>query len=434
MYVYRLQLKNFRGFAEAALDLHKGFNVLIGDNQSGKTAILDALSIAISCFFQGFRTGRSLGIAGTDVRLLAHQQDGYIEMPRQYPVHIACNGELDGAPIAWQRHRDSGERRTDRALTDLGHVGRRMDRRMQDGEAFDLPVIAYFGTERVARERQTRSSTPEGIKDRSLAYKDCLERDSNFRLIRSWIKSRTLADDQKARRGLRPNAEPQLGAIERTICRCVPGAKQFFFDHEFEDLAIVFEDGRRLPWTMLSDGVISLATLAMDISWRAAILNPHLRSEAPERSTGVVLIDELDLGLHPNWQRRVVELLRSAFPRLQFVATTHSPFIVQALRAGELHNLSRQTGAPYADRSIEDIAESTMGVPLPQHSERYQRMMAAAEEYFRILKAGKPTDEQEAARLKARLDALSMPFSDDPAYQAFLKVEREASGYGESRS
>lgn len=433
MYLKHLEIKNFRGFSEFSLPLLRHVNVLIGDNQAGKTSILDALSIAISCIFQGLRTGHSEGINLADVHRIAYLRNGTIEMPEQYPVELKCQGELDGKPIGWTRRLKGKERRTTRALTELGAAGARYDQAIQAGQTVDLPVIAYFGTERVARERKTRKTTPESIKDRSLGYKDCLERDSNFRLIRGWIKSRTLAATQKAQRGLPGDEAPRLRALERAVCRCVPDASQFFFDHEFNDLAIVFTDQRRLPWSMLSDGVRSLATLAMDVAWRTLVLNPHLGEESPQRSSGVVLIDEVDLALHPNWQRRVISDLREAFPRLQFVATTHSPFIVQALRPGELINLSRPQEAPYADKSIEDIAEQTMGVPLPQHSERYQRMMKAAEDYFRLLRAARPTDRAALAALKARLDELSLPFSDDPAYQALLKVEREAAGLGRER-
>ena len=91
---------------------------------------------------------------------------------------------------------------------------------------------------------------------------------------------------------------------------------------------MVFQDDRRLPWMMLSDGMRSVIALAMDIAWRAVVLNPQLGAKAPEQATGIVLIDELDLALHPVWQRRIVGDLSRAFPSIQFIATTHSPQII----------------------------------------------------------------------------------------------------------
>ncbi|MFY0567387.1 AAA family ATPase [Archangium lansingense] len=96
---------------------------------------------------------------------------------------------------------------------------------------------------------------------------------------------------------------------------------------------------RQLPFEMLSDGVRNMLAMVGDIAYRTATLNPHLRELAPSNTPGIVLIDELDLHLHPLWQREVVDDLRSVFPAIQFVATSHSPFIIQSLRRNELINL-----------------------------------------------------------------------------------------------
>jgi predicted ATP-binding protein involved in virulence len=139
---------------------------------------------------------------------------------------------------------------------------------------------------------------------------------------------------------------------------------------------------------------------------------------------GVVLIDELELHLHPKWQREVRSKLRNTFPNIQFIATTHSPFVIQSLEPGELINLDPEEFADYADQSIEDIAENVMGVEMPQKSERYREMMAAAEEYFRLIRDPQ-ADPGTAQDRELRLQELSVPFSDDPAFQALLKLERE---------
>src|SRR5580704_3859906 len=91
------------------------------------------------------------------------------------------------------------------------------------------------------------------------------------------------------------------------------------------------------------------------------------------------LIDEVDLHLHPSWQRRVIDDLRRAFPEIQFFATTHSPVIVQSLRAGELIDLDGDPGE-YEQRSVEDILEATMKVPDVQRSKRWHDMREAAAE------------------------------------------------------
>ena len=185
---------------------------------------------------------------------------------------------------------------------------------------------------------------------------------------------------------------------------------------------LVDKAGVTLDLSQLSDGERSFLAMICDLGRRLALANPRL--DNPLNGAGVVLIDELELHLHPKWQREVSEKLRKTFPNIQFIATTHSPFVIQALRPGELINLDPKEFVEYADKSVEDIAENVMGVGLPQKSERYLKMMAAAEKYFRLLRAP-GENAAELAAAEQSLNELSMPFSDDPAFQALLKLERE---------
>ncbi|ETW94960.1 MAG: hypothetical protein ETSY2_48875 [Candidatus Entotheonella gemina] len=172
-----------------------------------------------------------------------------------------------------------------------------------------------------------------------------------------------------------------------------------------------------------------MIAMVADIAYRMARLNPHLGPEVTRKTPGIVLIDELDLHLHPKWQRSVVNALKRTFPRVQFVATTHSPFIIQSLQPGELIHLGHEQISEYADQSIEDIAEDVMGVRMPQKSQRYIQMMDVATEYYKLLDEGKSarTDE-ELKIIKDRLDELLIPYSNNPAYQAYLKLHRAATG------
>jgi predicted ATP-binding protein involved in virulence len=133
----------------------------------------------------------------------------------------------------------------------------------------------------------------------------------------------------------------------------------------------------------------------------------------------------------------VVGDLKRAFPKVQFIATTHSPFIIQSLEPGELIKLDAESDEELAranasvGKSLEDIAESAMDVEVPSRSERFQAMVRTAEEYFRLLHEGGKAPPEELAQAKARLDELSERFSDDPAWVALLRAEREAAGLGE---
>jgi len=134
------------------------------------------------------------------------------------------------------------------------------------------------------------------------------------------------------------------------------------------------------------------------------------------------------LHLHPQWQRTVVEGLRSAFPNLQFICSTHSLFLIQSQRTGNLIRLDNvgdeeRPAEAFHQKSIEDIAEEVQGVEMPQKSQRYLDMMTAAEAYYGLLRQ-QTASPAELEELKLRLDELAVPFSDDPAFQALLKQQR----------
>jgi predicted ATP-binding protein involved in virulence len=145
----------------------------------------------------------------------------------------------------------------------------------------------------------------------------------------------------------------------------------------------------------------------------------------------------------------VISDLKKAFPKIQFIATTHSPFILQSLDPGEVIDLNKMNGksninidndianpppeGEYSNKSIEDIVEDVMGIEVPQRSRRYNEMYSAAKEYFQVLQEAENVSPDKKEELKRRLDELSSPFSDNPAYHAFLEMERMAAGMGKSK-
>ena len=195
----------------------------------------------------------------------------------------------------------------------------------------------------------------------------------------------------------------------------------------------------------LSDGYCNTLAMVADIAHRAARLNPQLMDQAATETPGIVLIDEVDLHLHPKWQRTVLNDLRKTFPKIQFIASTHSPFIIQSLKPGEVIDLNSKLPTdteaetaspaprePFSDQSIEDIVEGVMGVKMPSRSQRLQQMSEAAKKYYNLLQQAGNASEEEKEKLKQELDELSAPFSENVAYHAFLEMERHAAGLGKS--
>lgn len=426
MKIRQLEVSNFRGFESRTFELSEQFTVIIGDNATGKTAILDALAVGVGSLFLGFDEERSRSIREDDVRRVRYELGQTITLEPQYPVSVCCQGIVAGHDITWLRSLNQGGGRTTRQqATQIDNISQTLQKKVRQGEDVLLPLIVYYGTGRLWLQKKEKYVKPVKPGSRTLGYVDCLDAASNQKLLLRWLKTKEIEALQRG------ESMRVLDAVKAAIAKCMEDWQSVTYDIGKDELLATSVDGRTLPFRMLSDGVRNMLAMVADIAYRTALLNPQLEQQAVSETPGIVLIDEIDLHLHPKWQRRVVEDLRQTFPAIQFIATTHSPFIIQSLRDGELINLDNPLEAEeYENKSIEDITEYVMGVEEPQRSDRYQKMMEAAEEYYRVLQDAKGASPERIQELKIKLDRLVEPFSDNVAYHAFLKMEREAAGLG----
>jgi len=448
MKINHIQLNNFRKFQNQEFDLSENFTVFIGDNGTGKTALLDALAIGIGTLFLGFNDVDSRNIKDDEIYRISYIKDQITTIEPQYPVRISCEASinnnytnlltdltLDIFPnsynINWARELKEGSKTTTRnEAGNLIKFAKKMQGKVSQGEDIILPLIAYYSTGRLWLQKKERSVKTLKPSSRIMGYKNCLDAESNQKLMLSWFKTMELAELQQK--------EPirVLKSVKQAISNCVDERNSIQYDLLKDDLIITSKQGKFLPFRMLSDGVRNMLAMVADIAYRAAVLNPHLGDQSARETPGIVLIDEIDLHLHPKWQRKVVNDLRKTFPKIQFIATTHSPFIIQSLKDGELINLDNldhpQEVEEYKNKSIEDIGEYIMGIENIQRSERYQEMMRVAQEYYHLLEESKNADQERIKPLKQKLDELIEPYSDEVAYYAFLKMKREASRLGEN--
>jgi predicted ATP-binding protein involved in virulence len=148
-------------------------------------------------------------------------------------------------------------------------------------------------------------------------------------------------------------------------------------------------------------------------------LNSHLGDEAISNSKGVVLIDEIDQHLHPRWQRRIVGDLKRVFPNIQFIATTHSPFIVQSLDIDEVISLGIQNEISPNKLSIEEIARYFMGVE-SVYSAESQTAENQSTKYLELLEK---VDKNNFQAIENQLLEIETHISD-PAMRAFLQMQK----------
>jgi len=427
MRIKKLELHNFRCFENYELELTKRFTLLIGDNGSGKTAILDALAVAMGALLldiPDIKLADKRYISSDDMRNSFQLMGQTPTKEKEGRTNVNAIGIINNENINWARYKDNKGTGRQFAKEIINIAEKLINERTNPSTLF--PVIAYYGTGRLWRQLSETEKKIQSPASRLAGYQDCLNIASDQKILFRWFKTQELIALQTQER------IHILEAVREAIINMIPDAQKVFWDMKQDELVIetvIQEKLHSMPFHLLSDGYRNMVGMVADIAYRMATLNPQLESEAIKQTEGIVLIDEIDLHLHPNWQGIVVERLLNTFPKVQFVASTHSPFIIQSLYHRQdclLWDLDKNQALEIDSKSIEDIAEDQQGVEIPQQSRRFIKMEKAAEEYYRVLKQLPAASEEEKHRLKQKLDELLMPYSDDPAYQAFLKMERLA--------
>ncbi len=426
MRIHHLSIRNFRCFEERAFQLSPSFNLLVGENASGKTAVLEALSVAMGSLFLGIRGVGERHLRRDDARLRAFDHGGELSFEAAYPVEVEAVGEVNGERIAWKRTLVSSTgRTTSYAAGEIKRAAGHLDAAVRAGEEATLPIIAYYGTGRLWLQPRDRGSPRSEAKKAELSrfegYRDAIDPRCSPRDLMRWVQRQDYAAYQERR-------ESDLyRAAKRAMVAMVEHATDLRFDPRRNEVVLIFDDREPQPFNNLSDGQRNMLALAGDIAVRMARLNPHLQDRALVETPGIVLVDELDLHLHPTWQRHLVEDLRTIFPSVQFVATSHSPFIIQTMREGETIALDQRQPVPNPGKlGIEEIAEDLMGVDNAASSPRYQQMRETAREYIEAVDAAAAAPQAQREGLVTRLDEDLAPFADNPAFQALLEMKRVA--------
>lgn len=350
MRIRRLTLHNFRCFESLDLELNQRLTLLVGTNGSGKTAVLDGIAIALGAWLgatsQAGKEDRTIAVA--DARLVRQEGDGLATANPIFPVRVAAEGELRRPQLhdigevflskrTWARElRSPSGRTTIGEASEVRQIARDTENEAAHNPSHPLPLVAYYGTGRlwVQKKLDRQHESSRLLQSRMGGYAACLEFASNHKHFERWMADREadrvqrLAAAQAAGQDFAHVQTPHLEAVQDIAMVCLEGACRFFYSINHGGLLVEFKDGQILPFASLSDGQRSLIVLAADLAWRSVQLNPHLGRTAPQQTPGVVLIDEIELHLHPQWQRTVIGKLTGAFPKVQFVMTTHSPQVV----------------------------------------------------------------------------------------------------------
>jgi predicted ATPase len=483
MPLQEIVLTNVRKFGHQRIRFQPGFNLLIGENGVGKTTILRSIWAAVG---PAQSSGPSWKLNDEDIG------------SRKADMQIEAEGTARGRARRWSYRKRTGRpserlggpgiltllyssneavcksfvrRRLRRNFGPLGEIA------IQEEALYEFEretAVTATNLQRFGRSRAVRSFVIKALSKLSSQFQDFQWTFEPYRCSID-VEAQGHGDPLVSKfkrilsaailRYLREHKLPQLGAIDRRSIKVgadgaiigepklKPATAAFdallamegddtrsFLQFIGNTTAEIFLTPRiqvRTPersflLSQLSDGEQRLFSIFVDIARQLMVSQPGHQIGSAE---AIVLIDEIDVHLHPKWQRTIVSALQELFPNCQFIATTHSPFVIQALSRGTLINLSLENPEEaedydveppeeYSDKSIEDIAEEVMKVPMPQKSEKYLQMLETAERYFRLVNDARSAKQNEIAQTRAELDRLTEPFSDDPAYMALLRVER----------
>lgn len=350
MQLQSIDIKNFRGIDHCHLTFKPGFNLLIGENGCGKTSILEAIAVGMGGFLTGVANAKvkARHFSMDEVRTVYIQQGdgGYI--PTYYWPEVDMNMKVGDDVYSWTRAKKNASARSTVIPRDISHVAEAL---VYDSQS-TLPVISYQSAARVwSQKREKQYDISRLTYNREFGYIDCLTDEASMKLMLNWCSRMEQIAWQKEKPVREYEAVKQV--ISKAMSKLEKHSVHIFYDKQVEELMYQFSD-TTLPISSLSAGYQSLIWMCFDIAYRMAVLNPALIDKINE-APGIVMIDELDVHLHPQWQWLVIDVLRSAFPNVQFIATTHSPLIIASAKDVWCVNISdiHQTLAFYSGYGLE---------------------------------------------------------------------------------
>lgn len=357
-----LHLNDFRCFEQLDIDFHDKMTVIVAPNGAGKTAILDALAVAFGPFVGAFDEGVGKHFLPSDIRLTKVRSTNSNEMEASpNGVCLAATGiiedsflNIDGVGLTgWSRQLSGKKSRTTiKDATELRDTGKVLQQSVRtNGQHVVLPLLALYGTGRLWRLKrfglqQLRRS------GRATGYLDCFDSASNYASFVSWFQywSRNAFKQQldANRQGLsydESEFDHYRTAVKTAVNCCLAPSGWHNIDYSFSQETLVAHHAEHgeMVVEQLSDGIRNMIGMVADIAFRAVKLNPQLGVKAALETPGVVMIDEVDMHLHPSWQQIVLQNLNLAFPNLQFIVTSHSPQVLSSVDSSCIRVLQTKT-------------------------------------------------------------------------------------------
>jgi predicted ATP-binding protein involved in virulence len=364
MRIDRIELHNFKKFAHDTFEFPRpvngpadagSFHVLIGENGTGKTSILDAAAVALGVWLEkvpdSLLANSQRRLRKDEKRMTATEQGDRMQPQRVLDTMsvLATGTILDRVGVSWGQSLPVGKAKVSNANSKdaMGLIWSAYER-VSRGEQVLLPVICYYGAGRAwlaHNERKKAKARSNGPANRWEAFYDCLNERIRLADSAHWFQREHIEMGNRQGR-----YRPGFDVVRRAILACVPEADGIWYDSTSEEIALSIS-GNPQPFGNLSAGQRVMVALVADLSIRMVMQNNFLVPASglgPEdeplprvlaQTPGVVLIDELDVHLHPKWQRGLSADLKRIFPKIQFLTTTHSPQVIGGVEPQEIIRL-----------------------------------------------------------------------------------------------
>jgi predicted ATP-binding protein involved in virulence/type I restriction-modification system DNA methylase subunit len=390
--ISQVQLNNFRGYKNFTIPLHESLTILVGENGAGKTSILEAIACGLGPF-------------------LTAMPDAKGKLIRKSDIYVGPNGIAESARISvetasslsWDLVTKGSDRNTlakigTQALSDFANqiVNNNME----------YPLIAYYGTNRALSTSSGKVSiSPFEKVQRGEGYDSALDAKINYGVLKNWF-SKIEVDELKIRDEKKKHTftHPAKKLITRAVKQIVERVKDVTFDKDSNDVVVSWRNENdefvSLSLEQLSEGYRNMVALTIDLVRRAYLLNPG--TDYPLDVSGIVLIDEIELHLHPRWQQRIIGDITTLFPNLQIVVTTHSPQVLSTITEQSIRVVNSNTNkaeyitySTYGAESKRMLEDVLGGDSRPQHID----VVIKLNKYKQLVENGS-WDTPEALELK----------------------------------
>lgn len=408
MKIQDIHIQNFRGIHDLHIsEIDSRMNIIVGINGAGKTSFLDALSILLSWVIARMKSASAKGSTPKD-------SDVSLDTKGLCSLSITIDSGVSwtiNKSRAFSSHNVSYR-------TDLGQMSAFAEKIAQGVNlGGNVPVIMYYPVERAIASAPVNLHRSEPvIWD---VYKDALSGNANFRSLFEWYRRQEDMENEM----IRDNAayrDRNLDCIRRAISAFFPDFSELRVRRRPRQAMVVKKGEEVVEFTQLSQGEKCYLSLICDMARRLAIANPGL--ENPLEGEGIVLVDEIDLHLHPKWQSEIVPKLMDVFPNCQFFLSTHSSIVLSDLKKSQIIPIS---GGDKVDISFDPYGKLSSQIMTNYFGTPRQRNLTVANDIDEAFDALRNRDTERFNKL---FDKLLPIIGASDADMVNLKIEAKRRG------